>query len=149
MWRAVAIAAGRAQPARSTGGGVVGDELTGGGDDYAVADYQRRACEAPAGHLHVGVGHSVARPYRCAITSVERIYNAGCAKSVHAAAVKGGCRTRARTRIRFPESRCVAVCPHRFAGSRVVTGDQLVVATLLLRIEKVTADRKGPPARSD
>ncbi len=39
--------------------------------------------------------------------------------------------------------------PKRLAGSRVVAGDDFVVAALLLRIQKVAAHREGRPARTD
>ena len=41
------------------------------------------------------------------------------------------------------------MCPDRLAGRRVVTGDDLIVAALLLGIEQVLADREGRPGRSD
>src|SRR5579859_4090158 len=62
LWRAVAIAAVRAEPARGTGGQVVSGQLAGSGDDYHVAKNQRRTGEAPARRLHARVGRSVARP---------------------------------------------------------------------------------------
>ena len=65
--RAVAHAAGRAEPARIAGGEVVGDEFAGGGDDDDVVDHQRRAREAPLRSLHAGVGRGVARPYDGAV----------------------------------------------------------------------------------
>ena len=39
--------------------------------------------------------------------------------------------------------------PHRLARAHLVTGDDLVVATLLLGVEEIAAHREGRPARSD
>src|SRR3990172_4745580 len=61
--RAVATAALRTEPARLTGGDVVGNELARGGDDDHVVDHERRAREPPARDLRVGVGRHVAGPH--------------------------------------------------------------------------------------
>ena len=149
MRRAVAAAAGRAEPARIAGGEVVGDELAGGGDDHDVVDHQRRAREAPARDLHAGVGRRVARPDDGAVTGVERVHDSGRAECVDATVAEGRRRARTGAAIRLPEPGRVAVRPHRLAGRQVVAGDDLVVAALLLGVEEVAADREGRPARSD
>ncbi len=149
MWRAVAPAAGRAEPARIAGGDVVGGERAGGGDDDDVADHQRRAREAPARDLRAGVGRRVARPDDGAVTGVERVQDSGRAECVDAAVAEGRRRARTGAGIRLPEPGRVAVSPHRLAGGQVVAGDDLVVAALLLGVEKIAADREGRPARSD
>ena len=149
MWRAVARAAVRAEPARAAGGEVVGDELAGGGDDDDVVDHQRRAREAPVRDLRAGVGCGVARPHDGAVSRVQRVHDSGRAECVHAAVAEGRRRARTGTAIRLPEPGRVAVCPHRLAGGHVVAGDDLVVTALLLGVEEVAVDREGRPARSD
>src|SRR5271157_3190344 len=149
MWRAVAGAAGRAEPARITGGEVVGDQPAGGGDDDDVVNHQWRACEAPVRDLRAGVGRRVARPNDRAVTGVECVQDSGRTKCVYATVAEGRRRARTGAAIRLPESGHVAVCPHRLAGGRVVAGDDLVVTALLLGVEEVAADREGRPARSD
>ncbi len=149
MWRAVATAAGRAEPARIAGGEVVGDERAGGGDDDDVVDHQRRARKAPVRDLRVGVGRRVARPHDGAVTGVEHVQDSGRTECVYATAAEGRRRARTGAGIRLPEPGRVAVSPHRLAGGHVVAGDDLVVTALLLGVEEVAADREGRPARSD
>src|SRR6185295_9897903 len=71
------------------------------------------------------------------------------AERVNAAAAERRCRARTGAAIRLPEPRRIAVYPDRLAGRDVVAGDDLVVTTLLLRVEKITTDGEGRPARSD
>ena len=149
LWRAVAAAAGRAEPARIAGGDVVGGEPAGGGDDDDVVDHQRRAREAPARNLRAGVGRRVARPHDGAVAGVERVQDSGRAERVDATVAEGRRPARTGAAIRLPEPGRVAVPPHRLAGGQVVAGDDLVVTALLLRVEEVAADREGRPARSD
>ena len=73
MGRAVACAAGRAEPAWSAGGGVVSGEMAGGGHDNDAADHQGRAGEAPDRDLGAGVGGGVAGPDDGSVTGVERV----------------------------------------------------------------------------
>ena len=147
--RAVAPAAGRAEPARIAGGEVVGGERAGGGDDDEVVDHQRRAREAPARDLRAGVGRRVARPHDGAVAGVERVQDSGRAKCVDATVAEGRRPARTGAAIRLPEPGRVAVSPHRLAGGHVVAGDDLVVTALLLGVEEVAVDREGRPARSD
>jgi hypothetical protein len=39
--------------------------------------------------------------------------------------------------------------PHRLPGGQSVAGDDLFLATLLLRVEEIAGDRERRPARSD
>src|SRR3989442_4291035 len=149
MWRAVAGAAVRAEPARLAGGEVVSDERAGGGDDDDFVDHQRRARKAPARDLLAVVGRRVARPHDGAVSGVERVQDSGPTECVHATVADGRRPARTGTGIRLPEPGRVAVSPHRLAGGQVVAGDDLVVTALLLRVEEVAADREGRPAWSD
>src|SRR5918996_4591320 len=135
MRRAVAGTAGRAEPSRITGGDVVGGERTGGRDDDDVADDQRRARKAPARKLRARVGCRVARPRDGAVTGVERIQDSGRTKCVYATTAERRRPARTGATIRLPEPYWVAVPPHRLAGGQVVGGNQLVLASLLLRVE--------------
>jgi hypothetical protein len=149
MWRAVASAAVRAEPARFAGGEVVGDEPAGGGDDDDIASHQWRAREAPARNLLAGVGRRVARPHDGAATGVERVQDSGRTECVYATVAEGRRRARTSACIGLPKPGGVAVYPHRLAGRQVVAGDNLVATALFLGVEEVAADREGRPARSD
>src|SRR5436309_1624429 len=135
MWRAVATAAGGAQPAPITGGEVVGDEPAGNGDDDEVVNHQWRARKAPARNLDAGVGRRVARPHYDTLTSVERVQDSRRAKRIYAPVVEGRRPARTGAGIGLPEPGRVAVHPHRLAGGRVVAGDNLVVTALLLGVK--------------
>ncbi len=126
MWRAVALAADRAEPARIAGGEVVGNQRAGGGDEDDVADHQRKARETPARDLRAGVGRRVARPHDGAVAGVEDVEDSGRTKCVHATVAEGRHRARTGVGIRLPEPDRVAMFPHRLAGGRVVAGDDLV-----------------------
>src|SRR5438132_13058232 len=120
MWRAVATAAIRAEPARLAGGEVVGDERAGGGDDDDAVDHQRRARKAPARHLLLGVGRRVARPHDGAVAGVERVHDSGPTECVHATVTERRRPARTGAAIRLPEPGRIAVSPHRLPGPHVV-----------------------------
>ena len=84
MWRAVAPAAGRAEPAPIASGDVVGDERSRGGDDDDIVDHQWRAREAPARDFLAGVGRRVAGPHDRTVTGVERVQDPSRTKCVDA-----------------------------------------------------------------
>src|SRR6266498_5244584 len=149
MWRAVAGATVRAEPARLAGGEIVSDERARSGDDDDVADHQRRAREPPARNLLAGVRRRVARPHNGAITGVERVQDSGPTECVDPIVAEGRRAAGTGTGIRLPESGCVAMSPHRLAGAHLVAGDDLVVTALLLGVEEIVAHREGRPARTD
>src|SRR5215468_143569 len=146
MWRAVAPAAGRPEPAPRAGGEVIGDELARGGNDHNVADHQRRAREAPCRDLCAGVGRRIARPHGRAVTGVESVQDSGRAECVNATVAEGRRRARTGAGIRLEESGRVPVSPHQLASGQLVAGDELVVAALLLGVKKVAALRETSPA---
>src|SRR5439155_187093 len=84
-----------------------------------------------------------------AITAGERVQNSGRTKGVDATVAERRRRARTGPAIRLPESDRVAVTPHRVAGAHLVTRDDLVATTLLLRVKEITVDRKRCPARAD
>src|SRR5687767_11907499 len=149
MRRAVAAAAGWAEPARIAGGDVISGEPAGSGYDDGVLDHQGRAGEAPARDLYARVGRRVARPHDRAVTGVDRVQDSGRTECVDATIAKGRRPARTGAGIRLPEPGRVAVSPHRLAGGQVVTGAELAVTALLLSVEAIAADREGRPARSD
>src|ERR1700682_1249127 len=149
MWRAVAGAAVRAEPARLARGEVVADKLASGGDDDDVAHHQRRARKSPARDLRAGVGRCVAPPHDGAVSGVERVQDSGPTECVHPTVAGGRRPARTGAAIRLPEPGRVAVPPHRLTAGHVVAGDDLVVTALLLRVEEVAEDREGRPARAD
>src|SRR6266446_3375368 len=109
MWRAVASAARRAEPAPIASGGVVGDQLPSGGGNDDVIDHQRRARETPARDLLAGVGRRVARPHERAVTGVERVQDASRTKCVHATVAESRRPARTGAAIRLPEPGGVAM----------------------------------------
>src|SRR2546422_2170292 len=135
MWRAVATATGRAQPARLAAGRIVAGEPAGSGHDDEVVYHQRRAREAPTRELRLCVGRRVARPHDGAVTGVERVHDSGPTECVDATVAEGRRPARTGTGIRLPEPGRVAVSPHRLAGGHVVAGDDLVVTALFLGVE--------------
>ena len=68
---------------------------------------------------------------------------AGRAECVDATVAEGRRRARTGAAIRLLEADRVAVSPHRLAGGHPVTGDDLVVAALLLRVEEIAVHREG------
>ena len=77
------------------------------------------------------------------VTGVERVQDSGRTKCVDATVAEGRRRARTGTAIRLPEPDRVAMPPHRLARGHLVAGDDLVVTALLLRVEKIAADREG------
>jgi hypothetical protein len=148
MRRAVALA-GRAGPARITGGEVIGKELTGRSDDDAIVGHYRRARETPVRNRRAVVGRHVSRPQDGAVIRIERVQDSGRAKCVYATVMEGRRRARTGAGIRLKESRAIAMRPHGLARTRVVAGDDLVVAALLLRVDAAAGDRERRPAWSD
>ena len=71
------------------------------------------------------------------------------AERVHAPVLERRRSTRAGAAIRFIEPDGIAMPPHGRAGANPVASDDLVVAALLLGIEKVAADRERRPTRPD
>src|SRR3989442_12086644 len=149
MWRAVATATGRAEPARLAGGRIVAGEPAGGGHDDEVVNHQRRAREAPTRELRACVGRRVARPHDGAVTGVQRVHDSGRTKCVDATVAHGRRPARTGAAIRLPEPRRVAVPPYQLAVGQVVGGDVLVVTALLLGVDEIATDRERRPARSD
>ena len=96
-----------------------------------------------SGIFRAGVGRRIARPHDVAVTGVERVQNCGRAKCVDATVAEGRRRARTGAAVRFIEADRVAVSPHRLAGAHSVTGDDLVVTTLLLRVEEIAVHREG------
>src|SRR5437870_8470466 len=123
MWRAVATAAGRAQPAPIAGGEVVGDEPASGGYDDGVVNHQWRAREAPDRNLDAGVGRRVARPHDGAVTGIERVQDSRRAERIYASVVDGRRPARTGAGIGLPEPAGVTVHPHRLASRYLVAGD--------------------------
>src|SRR5437773_269541 len=119
MWRAVAAAAGRADPAPLTGGEIVGGEPAPGGGDDDVANNQWRAREAPARYLRAGIGRRIARPHHGAVTGIERVQDSGRAECVDATVAQGRRRARTGAGIRLPKPGRVTVSPHRLAGCQL------------------------------
>src|SRR5215471_18287452 len=149
MWRAVAPAAGRPEPAPRAGGEVIGDELARGGNDHNVADHQRRAREAPRRDLCAGVGRRIARPDDSAVTGVESVQDSGRAECVDVTVAEGRRRARTGAAIRLEEPCRVTVCPYRLAICRSVAGDDFVATALLLGVQEIAADGEGRPAWTD
>src|SRR5437588_5108523 len=115
MWRAVATAAGRPEPAWTAGCDVVRGEPARGGHDDDVIDHQGRAGEAPARDVDGCVGRRVARPHHRAVTGVKRIHDSGRTKCVDAIVAERRRSARTGTAIRLPEPRGVAMHPDRLA----------------------------------
>ena len=136
-------------PAQLAGLVVVAGQVAGRGDDDHVAHHQRGAGEAPDRQRGAGVGGRVARPDGRAVARVEGVDDAGGAQGVDAAVGEGRRRPRTRAGVGLPEAGGVAVLPHELAGGRVVAGDDLLLAPLLLGVQKVALDGEGRPARSD
>src|SRR5438128_12526463 len=111
MWRAVAPAAGRAEPAWIPGGDVVSGEHPGSRDDDNVTDHQRRARKSPARDFLVGVRRRIARPYDRTVAGVERVEDSSRTKCVNAAIAEGRRSARTGAGIRFPEPGRVAMPP--------------------------------------
>src|SRR5439155_18766625 len=121
LWRAVAAAVLRTDPARLTGREVVGGERTGHGDDHDVVDHQRRARDAPFRDLPASVGCGIARPHGHAAGRVESVQYSGRAHCVDATLSECRCATRTGAAVRFIEAYGAAVPPRRLARAYSVT----------------------------
>ncbi len=149
MWRAVANAAGRAEPARLAGGDVVRGEPPGRGDDHEIVDDQGRTREAPAGVLDFCVGRRVARPHNRSRRGVERVQDSGRPECVDATVAERRRPARTGAATWLPEPGRIAVPPDRLARGHPITRDDLVVTALFLCIEKVPIDGERRPSWSD
>src|SRR5581483_8387536 len=70
-------------------------------------------------------------------------------KRVDATIAQSRRRTRPRARIRFVKPSRIAMSPNRLASGQVVASDDLILAALLLGVDKIAADCKRRPARPD
>src|SRR5215475_8837276 len=133
---ATAPPGGRALPTRMARCGVVGGGHSLGRADDFVTDDERRACKSPLRDFRVGVRRRVARPDNGAVSRVERIQDAGSPKGVDATVAESRRRARPGAGVRLVEPNRVFVSPHSRAGGQVVARHHLIVATLLLGIDK-------------
>src|SRR5262249_61148237 len=117
--------------------------------DRLVADDERRTRKSPLRGFRLGVRRRVARPDDGAVTSVERVQDAGRPEGVDATVAESRRRARTGAGVRLVEPNRVLVSPNRRASSQVVARHQLIFSALLLCIDKMAVDREGRPARSD
>ena len=148
MRRAVAVAAARlpSWPAR---GDVERGEHSSESDDHHIVGHDGRAREAPDGKRRAGRRRGVTGPDDASALRVERIQNARGAETVDTAAVEGWGRPRAGASVRLVEARRVLVHPHGLTGADPVGADDLVLPSLLLRVEDVAGDGERRPAGAD
>src|ERR1043165_2980128 len=117
----------RTEPARLSSQRVISSQVTGGTDNYKIADYQWRPGDTPARNFRTGVRHCITRPHDAAITIVERIQDPGCADCINTPVAERGRGARTGTANRLPEPSRVAVSPYRFACTQFIAGYDLVV----------------------
>ena len=117
--------------------GVVAGQRSRRSDDDHVVNHERRAREAPIRNLALRVGRNVARPGDSAGARVERVQNAGGPESVNASVAQRRRRSRTGAGVRLPETRRIAVAPHRVHRSPTrYADDDLLWPALLLREER-------------
>src|SRR5262249_57638520 len=113
-----------------------------GGENGFVGEEEGRARKSPLRDLRLGVRRRVARPDNGAVTSVERVQDAGRPKRVDATVAESRRRARTSAGVRLVEPNRVFVSPYRRAGGQVIARHHLVGAALLLGIDQAPVDRE-------
>ena len=149
MRRAVAVASVRRGPPRGAGLGIVGGQGADGGDDHDLADYQRRAGEAPPRREHVVVGGHVAPPQPPAGLRVQRRQQSGAAQRIQSIARHRRGAAGPGAGVRVPEPYRVGVPPDRLTRRQQIARDHLPIAPLLLGEDLLPPDRERAHPRTD